>query len=287
MAETADYTLAGADGDVQSTQSFLDNKPNGPHAKDPPMPVLPKDCWNFVKQNPCERWPFFMYWVVSVFALVYGIIMFIGIKNGENITKSWITFNIVLLLVFGFAAYSFRIALAIREQVNREAALNREFKQQNRELRADVDKLEMANNELRGVAATLGESNKRMQENVKKFTQLNENLQKFAGGNIEGMEKLKNQVGKMNDQWRENMIKNEKSLFLNIFDAMELKDGDADMSPAEWDQFLSLLPEDYKELFTKFTWEELAGEDGMMQFEEFSEHVDKVVEGVVDTKMKE
>lgn len=222
-----------------------------------------------------------------LFGIAMMIMMFVGIQNGSSITQNMIMSCIFSILCFSFAAYSFRIGLALREQVKKYAGLNIQFKKENAELSANVDNLNRARAELGGVQSSLAASNKRMGENISKFRSLQENLNKFAGGNIEGMEELQKQAEKMKGSWQDSLIKNEKSIFHKIFEELEMKDDQEDMSREEFEGFLKALPEDYSALFATKSWEKMAGEDGIMQFEEFKDVVDEIVEERVNQKWKE
>ena len=72
------------------------------------------------------------------------------------------------------------------QEVDRLAVNNKEFKKQNAELSKNVNKLGTARGELEETQGRLKQSVERMKGTLKQFQTLNENLQKYASGNLEG-----------------------------------------------------------------------------------------------------
>ncbi len=61
---------------------------------------------------------------------------------------------------------------------------------------------------------------------------------------------------------------------------MEYKDDKEDMSEEEFNEFLEALPESYRVRFRKMgkTFKDLAGDDELMQYDEFTQLVDEWAE---------
>merc|ERR1712154_406211 len=104
-------------------------------------------------------------------------LMFITSAGGST---AYILAGVAAVVMSGYGANHFRILLGLKEQVDKMASLNREFRVENAALQQEVDKLKRARVQLSSVEAGLKESNRKLKENVEKFRQLDNNLKKLA-----------------------------------------------------------------------------------------------------------
>jgi len=77
-------------------------------------------------------------------------------------------------------------------------------------------------------------------------------------------------------RWKESLIKNEKAILNKVYEQFEMKDDKEDMTEQEFNDFMNALPGEYRKRFQALgkTFKELAGDDNLMQYEEFKTLVD-------------
>jgi len=199
-------------------------------------------------------------------------------------TENGLSFGGIICDCYAYGANHFRLLLGLKEEVDRMARLNREFKQENAALRQEVDKLTRARVQLQTVEGELRESNQRLKVNLVKFRELDENLKNLAGNNLEGLEKLQKSSKAVMDRWKESLIKNEKAILNKVYDQFEYKDDKEDMSEQEFTEFLDALPTEYRKRFQAIgkSFRDLAGDDNLMQYDEFKRLVDEWADEVAN-----
>ena len=75
------------------------------------------------------------------------------------------------------------------------------------------------------------------------------------------------------------IIENEKTTLYEMYYDVELKDDGKGISKSEWERLISRLSIQQRQRFSKFgTFEEIAGNDCMMSFQEFQGLVKKMLE---------
>jgi len=230
--------------------------------------------WEWFKEKPLQRWPFLLFFVF--FALTF-IWLFIYLSAGITGCALAAAFAVVMSL---YGANHFRLLLGLKEEVDKMDKLNQSFRAENAQLRQEVDKLSRARENLTNVEIKLKESNAKLKENLEKFRELDKNLKQLSGSNIQGLEKLQSSCEAVMNRWKESLIKHEKTLLNKVFDEFEMSDNKPDMSKEEFDQFIKALPPSYQDRWKKMntTFEELAGEDNIMQYDEFRKLVDRWAE---------
>ena len=82
--------------------------------------------------------------------------------------------------------------------------------------------------------------------------------------------------------WEDELIRSERDILNEVYDVMELKDGKPDMTKQEFEQFLKALPQKYTDAFEELgkTFEQLAGRDRKMDYNEFQDLVDSWVQQI-------
>jgi len=235
-----------------------------------------KGAWQWYWEKPLNRWPFLLFLVFAALTVIWAIMYLAGQKTG------YIMAGVCAVVMAGYGANHFRLLLGLKEEVDKMAGLNRQFKQENAALRQEVDKLTRARVQLQTVEGELRESNQRLKVNLEKFRELDNNLKNLAGSNLEGLEKLQKSSKAVMDRWKESLIKNEKQILNKVYEAFEYKDDKEDMNEEEFNEFLSNLPTEYRKKFQSIgkTFKELAGDDNLMQYDEFRNLVDVWAEEV-------
>ena len=75
------------------------------------------------------------------------------------------------------------------------------------------------------------------------------------------------------------IIENEKTTLYEMYYDVELRDGMKGLTKREWNQLVSRLTVNQSKRFAKFgTFEEIAGNDGIMSFQEFQDLVKKMLQ---------
>merc|ERR1712083_815602 len=89
-------------------------------------------------------------------------------------------------------------------------------------------------------------------------------------------------VKKMQGRWAEELKRRERKVLSVIFDRVEMGDDEEGLSFEEFQEFKGHLPITYQLRMAKLgTWLEIAGDDGVLQFDEFQELMDNFVDQVV------
>merc|ERR1712154_605950 len=147
-------------------------------------------------------------------------------------------------------------------------------------LQQEVDKLSRASEQLSSVHGGLKESNRRLKENVEKFKKLDENLKKLADSNIEGLDKLRKSSEQVMQTMQESLIRHEKEILNKVFDHLELGDGNDGLSKEEFEKFWKSMPKSYAQRWKKTgkTFEDIAGDDGVLDYQEFTKMCDEFAE---------
>jgi len=221
-------------------------------------------------EKPLSRWPFVVFLLFAALTLVWMIMYLVGSKTG------YILAGVFALIMAAYGANHFRILLALKEEVDKMARLNRDFKEENAALRQEVDKLGRARAQLQTVQGELRESNEQLKENLIKFQELDSNLKNLAVSNVEGLEKLKKSSKAVMDRWNQSFIQHEKAILNKVYEYFEYKDDKEDMTETEFHDFLNALPAEYRKKFEEMnkTFKDMAGDDNLMQYEEFTALVD-------------
>merc|ERR1712048_1452477 len=153
----------------------------------------------------------------------------------------------------------FRILLGLKEQVDKMSSLNRKFRAENAALQQEVDKLSRASEQLSSVESGLKESNRRLKENVEKFKKSSEQVMRTM---------------------QESLIRHEKDILNKVFDHMEFGDNKPGLSKEEFAGFWKQMPNSYALRWEKTgqTFEEIAGDDGVLDYQEFTAMCDQFAE---------
>jgi len=237
-------------------------------------PKKNQTAWEWFKEKPLQRWPFLLFILFGVLTVVW-ILMYL-----TSSLSGYVLAAVFAMVMSFYGANYFRILLGLKEEVDKMDKLNRDFRAENVALKQEVDKLSRAREQLTNVQQKLQESNVKLKQSLEKFRELDKNLKQLSGGNIQGLEKLQNSCQAVMNRWKESLIKHEKTMLNKVFDEFETNDDKTDMSKSEFELFLNALPPAYKMRWEsmKTTFEEIAGDDNMIQYDEFRKLVDRWAE---------
>ena len=139
--------------------------------------------------------------------------------------------------------------------------------------------------ELKDTSTRIREAIKRQEISLAKFRQLNINLEATGKKNLEILGDLNKMADKMETKWKEELIKKERKILHVCFDRFEWENGADGISRAQFTQFKLTLPMEYQLRLTKAgDWKQIAGEDGILQLDEFIDLLDNFAEEVVEVK---
>jgi len=187
--------------------------------------------------------------------------------------------------IYGF--YHFRLLIALREQVEKFIKLNDNFKQENSAVVQEVNKLQNASTQLRSTEDALRQSTEKQKENLHVLNELNNNLSNVSSNNSEALSKIQALSKNMVIKWKDQLLSHERDMISKVFDQFEFKDNSSGLNEQEFGEFLSTLPVRYQARFRKMgDFKKLAGDDGILDFDEFKTVLDKMAEQeAVDEKL--
>jgi len=185
--------------------------------------------------------------------------------------------------LYGFC--HFRTLLNLKKEVDVYSTNNKKFAEENSLLSKEVNRFSQAKDELKDTSSRIKEAIKRQEISLAKFRQLNINLEATGKKNLEILGDLNKMADKMEDKWKEELIKKERKILHVCFDRFEWEDGADGISRHQFTQFKSTLPLEYQLRLTKTgDWKQIAGDDGILQLDEFIDLLDNFAEDVVQVK---
>ena len=102
---------------------------------------------------------------------------------------------------------------------------------------------------------------------------------------MELLQNLNSMANKMENKWRDELVKKERKILHVCFDRFEWRDGADGISREQFTQFKLTLPMEYQLRLTRTgDWKTIAGDDGILQLEEFIELLDTFADEVATQK---
>jgi len=148
------------------------------------------------------------------------------------------------------------------------------------ELGTQVSKLKNEVEQLQGDANELSKQ-------AEEFNDLRKELEKIAGGNQDLFDVI-NKTNSIFDDMRQTVLENERAYLLNAFyTAAFSRDDDGKMNKQEYAKFLArLLPDQRKKFESLGSFEQIAGDDQLIDLDEFQQMLEKILKDV-DELLKE
>merc|ERR1712154_628755 len=186
-----------------------------------------------------------------------------------------------------YGAQHFKILLGLREQVDKMRALNGQFKSGNAELSVEVSRLRKGHEELSAVNSQLKQTTKAHEANIAKFKALDEKLASLGKGSVEGLEKLQEMSATVQDSIRKELVQHERDILNRVQDAMEFGDDQEGLNEDEYNRMVNALPKSFRSRFDSMgkSFSEMAGDDGVLDMDEFTKVADAFAEEIVDQRM--
>eukprot|EP01084_Bolivina_argentea_P231857 390907_1 len=189
----------------------------------------------------------------------------------------------VVSSLYGFC--HFRTLMNLKKEVDVYSSNNKRFGEENYALSTEVNRFSQAKTELKDTSGRIREAIKRQEVNLGKFRQLNVNLEATGKQNLELLGNLNSMADKMQKKWKEQLISKERKILHVCFDRFEWNAGVDGITREQFTQFKLTLPMEYQLRLTRAgDWREIAGEDGILQLDEFIEVLDNFAEDVVVDK---
>jgi hypothetical protein len=220
-----------------------------------------------------------VYWFL--FSIVACIAMWItGFVENKDVLWGIIILNAVTSGVGAFAIYQYGV---IQDMID-------EFKRQNDIYSGELTDLAENRDKLKGEVAELNDDVDEMQRSaadlekqVEAFGPLLEQLGIIAKDSEE-LAGIIDETNQIFSDTKRAMLQNERASLLNTYYQVCYLDRSDGMSAREYERFLGMLSEKHRAMFTKRgTFEDLAGEDGIMDANEFQVVLEHVLKDVEET----
>lgn len=158
------------------------------------------------------------------------------------------------------------------------------FKEENNKYAEEIERLSTTREQLTGEVEKLEETTNGLKRDVdalkdtlSQYDQLKNSLQEICGDNQE-LNDLINDVNDMYSSMKNTILSNTRAGILSAYYTAALKDDEEGMSKKEYRRFLSGLDKKTREVFKGFgTFEEIAGDDLLIDLDEFQVLVDKLL----------
>jgi len=217
---------------------------------------------------------------------VICLILFIsGLVAQENQIFWGILISCFLLSVLGaWAVYKYG---SVTEHIDRLKNENNIYESEIEDLSGTRQKLEGEVKKLHEEVALLQNDASELAKQSEEFADLRKELEDIAGDNADLME-LINKTNSIFNDMRATVLENERAYLLNKFyECAFMRDDDGKMNKMEYTRFLARLTEEQREKFKQLgDFEQLAGDDQLIDLDEFQGIIERVLKDV-DELIKE
>merc|ERR1712228_1067141 len=147
----------------------------------------------------------------------------------------------------------------------------------------EVSRFSKAKDELKETRVRIKNAIERQQVNLGKFRQLNENLKVIGNENLKNLGNLNETAMKAESKWKEQLVRKERKILHVCFDKFEWHENKDGITQEQFNQFKMTLPMDYQLRLTQTgNWQQLAGDDGILQLDEFIDLLDRFAEEKIE-----
>jgi len=222
-----------------------------------------------------------LFLVFGLFAVICTILSILGIDNASG----WVTF---MLVVVSTVVFSIIAALGVYKWGTVEEQIEL-FKQENDKYAQEIDELRTTKDQLAGEVTKLQETTHSLNRDVdnlkatlSQYDELKNSLSEICGDNQQ-LNDLINDVNDMYNSMKNTILSNTRAGILSAYYDAALKDDEEGMSQREYKRFLARLDKKTREIFKEFgSFEEIAGDDGLIDLNEFQGLVDKLLSEQAD-----
>jgi len=212
----------------------------------------------------------------GLFALICTILSIVGVDGASG----WVTFMMVVLATVVFSIIA---ALGVYKwgTVQEQIEL---FKEENEKYGAEIDQLRSTRESLSTQVQKLEETTNAMQRDVDtlketlgQYDELKNSLQEICGDNQQ-LNELINDVNDMYASMKNTILSNTRAGILSAYYNAALMDETEGMSEREYKRFLARLDKKTRGKFQSYgSFESIAGDDGIIDLNEFQQLVDKLL----------
>jgi len=223
----------------------------------------------------------------AILALLTLIVWIVGFAaTDEQETMVWIVLItcIICSILGAWAVFKYGV---IQDQIDKLKVQNGEYKDQIAQLSEERGKLKGHVDELNGQVQELQRNADELAEQTKQFDGLINELKEIAGDN-EDVLKMIDETNDIFTDMRHTILEHDRAQLLTNFYEYAFRDNDDKMDKREYKRFLARLSPEQREQFeSKGTFEKWAGDDGLMDLDEFTHAIEQVLGDVDDQLAKE
>eukprot|EP01083_Nonionella_stella_P239788 838914_1 len=182
--------------------------------------------------------------------------------------------------LYGFC--HFRTLMNLKKEVDVYSNNNIKFQAENTLLTKEVNRFSSAKDELKDTRGRIRDAIKRQEVNLKKFRQLNVNLEATGKQNLELLGNLNSMASRMETKWKDQLFSKERKILHVCFDRFDWENNLDGITRKQFTEFKLTLPMEYQLRLTRAgDWKTIAGDDGILQLDEFVELLDNFAQDVV------
>ena len=226
-----------------------------------------------------------LFLVFGLFVIICTILSIVGVDSVDG----WVTFCFVIIATVVFSIIA---ALGVYKWGTVEEQIEI-FKQENNKYEQEIDELRSTKEQLSGEVSKLQETTHALNRDVdnlkstlSQYDELKESLQEICGDNQE-LNDLINDVNSMYSNMKNTILSNTRAGILSAYYDAALRDDEEGMSKSEYKRFLARLDKKTRSIFKSFGIESIAGDDNIIDLNEFQQLVEKLLEQQADELLME
>jgi len=190
--------------------------------------------------------------------------------------------SLVSSLLGAWAVYKYGV---IQDQIDRLKEENAKYEHEINSLTKTRKRLGSEVTSLQTTVQDLEHDAKELDEETKEFEGLVDELRNIAGDNQDILKLLDN-TNKIFNDMRKVVLENERAHLLSTFYECAFRDDDNRMDQGEYNRFLGRLSRKQRAKFDKYSFKDIAGDDGHIDLQEFQDLLELVLTEV-DELLKE
>eukprot|EP01084_Bolivina_argentea_P096111 172786_1 len=221
---------------------------------------------------------------VSLYVGLLFVILAIAVVYALDIEREvsyWIA-GACGIVVSLWQLHSFRTLLNKKKEIDVYSSNNKRFAEENKLVMQEVNKFSSAKDELKDTRTRIKAAIARQEINLQKFRQLNVNLEASGKENLELLANLQSMAVRMETKWKDQLFLKERKILHVCFDRFDWEDNLDGITQKQFTEFKLTLPMEYQLRLTRAgDWKTIAGDDGILQLDEFVELLDNFAQDVV------
>ena len=158
----------------------------------------------------------FLFFVINIFTPLLIFIWWFVFKPNQQIP--YIISGVLGMLISVTGFRHFNQLMSITKEANSFAKNNQKMKKQHNLIRKEVDSIHSANVELKDTEARLRDANRRNQQNLNNFEQVQEFMQKV---DVEDFKTVIDRARQIGQKWHDELLQQERDMLHLIFDRVK------------------------------------------------------------------